>query len=83
MYFLWRRWSRAGYLPPWFYALIGAGFAALAAFGVARGEWLVVALAMVMIPVTAAAALYMPRLARAANESQQHYYPPETTRGDQ
>ena len=28
MYFLWKRWSRAGYLPPWFYALLGAGFVA-------------------------------------------------------
>jgi hypothetical protein len=74
MIILMRRWSRSAYAPWWFYALMCGGFAVLAAFGVIRGDWLVVVLAAVMFVVAAAAARLMPKLARAAEESKRLHY---------
>jgi hypothetical protein len=82
MYALWKRWSRAGYMPRWFYAVIASGFVSLTIMGIVRGEWLVAVLAAVMIGVTVAAAWYMPRLAHAAEESQRHFYPEERRGGE-
>lgn len=80
MYFLWKRWSRAGYMPPWFYALLAGGFLVLAILAAFQSAWLGVAIALLMVGVTVLAARYMPRLARASDASNQHYYSDEEAR---
>jgi len=75
MYFLWKRWARAGYLPPWFYALLALAFAALALIALAREQWLALTLAIVMITVSLVAMRFMPRLADAAEASRRRFYP--------
>ncbi len=59
MYFLWKRYSRSGAAPPWFYAAMALGFAALAIWAIVARDWLVMALALAMIGVTAAGARIM------------------------
>jgi hypothetical protein len=59
MHLLWRRYSRSGAAPPIFYAIAGAGFVALAVWAAFKGDWLVVAIALVMIAVTGAGARFM------------------------
>ena len=80
MNYIYTRWSRAGYLPAWFYALLATGFVALAIFAAFQGAWLATAFAILMVGVTMAAARYMPRLARAAQQSQARYYPDRETK---
>ncbi len=63
MHLLWRRHARSGSAPPWFHWLLGAGFAALAIFALVRQEWLVAALALAMIGVTAGGSIMMRRIA--------------------
>jgi hypothetical protein len=71
MMLLWRRYSRSGYAPAWFYVAIGAGFAALAVWGLVRADWLVAGIAVVMVAVTAAGSRIMRRFrdAHAASEA--------------
>jgi hypothetical protein len=71
MHLLWKRYSRAGYAPPWFYVLMMLGFIALAAWGAARMDWVVMGVALVMIPVTVAGSRVMKRLSTAADASRQ------------
>jgi len=68
MYFLWKRYSRSGAAPPWFYAVMALGFAALAAWAIVARDWLVMALAMAMIGVTAAGA----RIMRSMRNAEPH-----------
>ena len=63
MHLLWRRYARSGSAAPWFHWLLGAGFAALAIFAVARQEWLIAALAIAMVGVTAGGSMMMRRMA--------------------
>ncbi len=37
----WRRYARSGYAPPWFYAIMAAGFMALAVWAAVQRDWLV------------------------------------------
>ncbi len=69
MYFLWKRYSRAGYAPPAFYIAIAIGFVALAVWAMTQRDWLVAAIALAMIAVTAAGARFMRRLSVAAAAS--------------
>jgi hypothetical protein len=62
MHLLWRRYARSGSAPPWFYWLIGAGFTALAIFALVREDWLVAAIAGVIIAVTAAGSVMLRRM---------------------
>ena len=64
MYFLWKRYSRAGAAPPWFYVAMALGFAALAIWAIVARDWLVMALALAMIGVTAAGARIMRSIRR-------------------
>jgi hypothetical protein len=74
-----RRYSRSGYASRWFLAALAAGFAGLAAWGLVRGDWLVLALAGLMTLVTLAAVPLTRRLADALRESTSVV---ETQRGD-
>jgi hypothetical protein len=69
MHLLWKRYTRAGYAPPWFYALMALGFVAFAIWGVVRGDWVVMGIALAMIPVTIGGSRLMKRLAAAADAS--------------
>jgi hypothetical protein len=69
MHLLWKRYSRSGYAPSWFYALLAAGFVALAAWAMVRGDWLITALAGVMFVVTPAGSRAMRRLKAAEDAS--------------
>jgi cobalamin synthase len=62
MHLLYRRYARSGAAPRAFYVAFALGFTALALFAMVRGNWLVVALAIVMVAVTAAGARVMRRL---------------------
>ena len=81
MNIIYKRWSRAGYLPSWFYAVLASGFVSLTILAAFQSEWLAAAIALAMVGVTIAAARYMPRLARAEQASKQHHYPDDQTRG--
>jgi hypothetical protein len=70
MHLLWKRYSRSGYAPPWFYLLMAAGFIALAAWAAVQRDWLVMTLAVAMIVVTAAGGRFMRRMSEARAASQ-------------
>jgi D-serine deaminase-like pyridoxal phosphate-dependent protein len=70
MHLIWKRYTRSGYAPPWFYWLIGAGFLALTVWALSQRDWLVAAIAAVMIPVTIAGSVLMRRLREASAASQ-------------
>lgn len=53
MHILWKRYSRSGAAPPWFYAAMAIGFAALVVWAIVVRDWLVMTVALVMIGVTA------------------------------
>jgi len=69
MNLLWRRYSRSGYAPPWFYAALAFGFAAFAVWGAVQRDWTVAAIAAAMAPVTIGGAALMRRLGAAAEAS--------------
>jgi len=69
MHLLWKRYTRSGYAPPWFYVLMTLGFVALAVWGAMRADWTVMGIALVMIPVTVGGSRVMKRLAVAADAS--------------
>jgi len=69
MHLLWKRYARSGYAPAWFYGLLGAGFVALATWALVRGDWLVAAIAAVMLPATVGGARLMRRLNEASEAS--------------
>lgn len=71
MHLIWKRYTRAGYAPPWFYVLMTLGFVALAVWGAVRADWVVMAVALVMIPITIGGSRAMKRLAAAADASRQ------------
>lgn len=62
MHLLWRRYARSGSAPPWFYGIMGAGFSALAIFALVRQDWLVAAIAVAMVAVTAGGGILMRRM---------------------
>ncbi|MBI2723638.1 MAG: hypothetical protein HYX50_01110 [Chloroflexi bacterium] len=65
MHLIWRRYSRSGAAPPWFYVAMAVGYGALAAWGIRERDWLVVILAVVMVAVTYGGARLMRVVARA------------------
>jgi hypothetical protein len=69
MQFLWRRYARSGYAPPWFYIVLTLGFLGLAVWSGVRGDWPIMAIALVMIPVTIGGSRIMRRLNVAADAS--------------
>jgi hypothetical protein len=81
MHLLWRRYARSGYAPPAFYVVMALAFIALAAFAVVRGEWLIAAIAVVMIAVTAAGSRVMRGASDAAEASRRALGPKEDDDG--
>jgi hypothetical protein len=69
MHLLMRRYARSGYPSAWFLRMLTIAFAALAVWGAVRGDWLVFALALAMVPVTIAAIPLARRLAEALRAS--------------
>ncbi len=69
MNLLWRRYLRSGYAPSWFYVLVGVGFVAIAVWAVTQRDWIVMALALAMIPVTIGGGRVMGQLNASAAES--------------
>jgi len=69
MNFLWHRYSRSGYAPPFFYLLMAAGFIALAVWAAIRHDWLIAAIAIAMLPVTIGGSRIMRRLSAASAAS--------------
>jgi hypothetical protein len=61
-----RRYSRSGYAPAWFYAVLCIGFAAMAVWALAQRDWLVGAIAIAMVPVTIAGSRVLRRLSESA-----------------
>ena len=59
MHILWKRYSRSGAAPVWFYAVMALGFGALAVWAIVQRDWLVMALALAMIGVTTIGARIM------------------------
>lgn len=59
MHLIWRRYSRSGAAPSWFYAAMALGFAAVAIWAIVARDWLVMALALAMIGVTTIGARIM------------------------
>ncbi len=82
MHLLWKRYARSGYAPPWFYALMVVGFAALLVWAIATQDWLVAALALVMVPVTVAGSRLMRRMGAAEAESKRALEPRKEDRHD-
>jgi len=60
MHLLWRRYSRSGVAPTWFYSVLALGFAAIVVWAIVARDWLVAVIAALMI----AAALGARQLAR-------------------
>ena len=56
MHLLWKRYSRSGAAPPWFYVLMAGAFIALAIWAGVQRNWIVMVLAVAMIGVTAGGA---------------------------
>lgn len=69
MHLLWRRYARSGYAPAWFYALIGSAFVSLVAWALFERDWLIAAIAGVMVLVTAAGGAAMARMRDAYEPS--------------
>lgn len=69
MHLLWRRYSRSGYAPIWFYALMAIGFGALAVWAIVERDWIVLAIAIVMVPVTIGGSRIMRALGDAERAS--------------
>jgi sugar phosphate permease len=79
MHFIWRRYSRSGAAPPWFYAAMALGFAAVAIWAIVARDWLVMALALAMIGVTTIGA----RIMRSIHTSEAHTHSAGGTRKDE
>jgi hypothetical protein len=72
MHLLWKRYSRSGYASAWFLRALAVTFVALAVWGGVRGDWLVLALGLVMAPITLAAIPLTRRLAEGLQASQRN-----------
>ena len=77
MFFLWKRYSRSGYAPPLFYVIMAVGFVALATWALTQRDWLVAAIALAMIAVTAVGARVMRRMSEPATSSRTQAEPRE------
>lgn len=70
MHLLAGRYARSGYAPAWFLRALAVAFAAAAVWALVRADWLVFALASVMVVVTLVAAPLAQRLSRGLQASQ-------------
>jgi hypothetical protein len=72
MHLLWKRYSRSGYASAWFLRALAVAFVSLGIWAGTRGDWLVLALALVMAPLTLAAVPLTRRLSEGLHASQQN-----------
>ncbi len=70
MHLIWKRYSRSGYAPTWFYALLGSGFVSITIWALAQRDWIVAAIAALMVPVTIGGSVLMRHLREASAASQ-------------
>ena len=77
MFFLWKRYSRSGYAPPLFYVIMAIGFVALAVWAITQRDWLVAAIALAMLIVTASGARIMRRMSNVASPASTQATPRE------
>ena len=73
MHLIWKRYSRSGAAPAWYYIAMALGFGAFAVWAIVQRDWLVMALALAMIGVTTIGARIM--------RSVRHAEPPATGAG--
>lgn len=59
MHLIWRRYSRSGVAPLWFYAGMAVAFGALVVWATVERDWLAVVLSAVMAPVALAGSWLM------------------------
>lgn len=69
MHLIWKRYSRSGAAPTWFYGAIAGAFAGLIVWGIVASNWLVAGIAAVMVLVTLAGARVMRRAALSLEAS--------------
>jgi hypothetical protein len=70
MSMIWRRYVKStDYAPAWFYAGLAVGFVVLTGWAIIAQDWLVAALAFLMIVVAVAAVPVTRRLGRALKAS--------------
>lgn len=84
MQLLWKRYARSGYAPGWFYTIAAAAFVALAVWAVVERDWVVAAIAVVMVVAAFAGGRIMRRLVEGLAESSRRVrsdVEPGTTRG--
>jgi hypothetical protein len=65
MHYVWRRYAKSGYAPPWFYGAIAAGFAALCVWAIVRQDWVVAVIAAAMLPLAIGGSMLMRRFSTA------------------
>ncbi|MEX2247126.1 MAG: hypothetical protein WEC75_10610 [Dehalococcoidia bacterium] len=70
MHLLWRRYTRSGHAPSWFYVAMALAFAALAAWALVRTDWLVAVVATIMVVATLGGSRLMRRLRQAHDVSE-------------
>ena len=80
MHLLWRRYSRSGYASAWFLRALAVAFVALGVWGGVRGDWLVLALGLVMAPITLVAVALARRLSEGLQASQRNIEAERDTR---
>lgn len=84
MQLLWKRYARSGYAPGWFYTIAAAAFVALAVWAVVERDWVVAAIAVVMVVAAFAGGRMMRRLVEGLAESSRRArsdVEPRTSRG--
>ncbi|MBI5288681.1 MAG: hypothetical protein HY873_06880 [Chloroflexi bacterium] len=62
MQFVWRRYAKSGYGPPWFSMVMAIAFAGLTVWAIVARDWLTAGIAAVMVIVAAAGVPLMRRL---------------------
>ena len=67
MHLIWRRYSRSGAAPAWYYIAMALGFGALAVWAIVQRDWLVMALALAMIGATTVGARIMRSIRHAGS----------------
>lgn len=67
MHLLWKRYSRSGMAPTWFYALLALGFVALAVWGAVEQNWIVMIVALAMAPIAIVGSRFIRRTAEPEN----------------
>ncbi len=71
MQFIWRRYAKSGYGPPWFSVVMAAAFSCLTAWAIVERDWLTAGIASAMVFVAAAGVPLVRRLRASLEASDQ------------